>query len=94
MLVNLIAEMKRFGISPAQIAEVTGRSERAIKSRIFGNVEISSDDLKKIRKEFFPFYSLDYLLDETPAIVMPIEQDLGKLGRDTSEDRNSPKRPL
>lgn len=71
MLVNLLAEMSRFGVSPAQIAELLGRRERAIKKRLSGEVEISSDDLKKIRDKFFPFYTLDYLLEETPVVVEP-----------------------
>lgn len=73
MLVNLIAEMHRFGITAIQVAKVTGRTERAVKNRLSGTVEISSEDLKKIRAEFFPFYSLDYLLDETPIIVKPYD---------------------
>lgn len=75
MLVNLVAEMKRFSVSNKQIAEILGRSERAVKNRIYGDTEISSDDLKKIRNAFFPFYSLDYLIDESPVVVRPVDMD-------------------
>lgn len=69
MLVNLLAEMTRFGVTDEQIARAIGRTRRAVKSRLNGEIEISSEDIKKIRDHFFPFYTLDYLLDEEPLIV-------------------------
>ena len=44
MLINLAAEMTRFGVSVADIAHAIGRTERATKNRIYGRVEISSED--------------------------------------------------
>lgn len=73
MLINLAAEMTRFSVSVADIASAIGRTERATKNRIYGRVEISSEDIKTIRDSFFKFCTLDYLLDETPCQVRPIE---------------------
>lgn len=78
MLINLAAEMTRFGVSVADIAHAIGRTERATKNRIYGRVEISSEDIKTIRDSFFKFYTLDYLLDETPCLVQPIEPQANK----------------
>lgn len=71
MLVNLCAEMVRFGVSDEQIGKTIGREKRAVKNRLEGKVEISADDIKAIRDDYFPFYSLDYLLGESPTEVIP-----------------------
>ena len=70
MLVNLKAEMARFGVSAADIARAIGRNERATKRRIRGEVEISGDDIRTIRDAFFPNCTLDYLLEEKPVIPL------------------------
>lgn len=76
MLVNLLAEMKRYQITEEMLGEVTGKKPRQIRERIKGNIEISSDDIKKIRNAFFSNYSLDYLLSETPILVIPAEPQI------------------
>lgn len=70
MLVNLKAEMARFGVTSADIAKAIGRNERAAKRRIQGEVEISGDDIRTIRDTFFPNCTLDYLLEEKPVISL------------------------
>lgn len=72
VLVNLKAEMERFGITTADLGKCVGKTERAIKNRLNGLVEISSPDIIKIRNDYFPYYTLDYLLSESPIIVTPI----------------------
>ena len=67
MLVNLRAEMVRYGISEADIANAIGRERRAVKNRLIGSVKISAKDIKIIRDSFFPNLSLDYLLSEAPC---------------------------
>lgn len=74
MLVNLLAEMQRYQVSAEMVANVTGKSARQVKGRLKGKVEISSDDIKKIRDEFFPLCSLDYLLSEHPVHVVPVDE--------------------
>lgn len=69
MLPNLKAEMTRFGVTYKDIANIIEKDVRAIKNRVNGNVNISAEELKTIRDAFFPFCTLDYLLEETPAIV-------------------------
>jgi hypothetical protein len=71
MLVNLKAEMIRFNITAEKLGEAVNRSGRAMKRRLDGTVEISSEDIRKIRDVYFQHCSLDYLLSETPCIVYP-----------------------
>ena len=71
MLVNLRAEMVRFGISDEQIGKTIRREKRAVKNRLDGKIEISAEDIKVIRDTHFPFCSLDYLLSESPTEVIP-----------------------
>ena len=71
MLVNLQAEMVRYGIDEAEIANAIGRTKRAVKNRLLGVVEISAEDIRKIRDSFFPALSLDYLTSEVPCEVIP-----------------------
>jgi len=71
MLVNLKAEMARFGISQEQIAQKIGRTKRSLLNRLDGVIEISGDDLRTIRDEFFPTFTLDYLLSEEPIVLKP-----------------------
>lgn len=69
MLVNLQAEMVRFGVTPAAIAKVINKDERAVKNRLKGTVDITGDELRAIRDHFFPNFTLDYLLSEKPIVA-------------------------
>ena len=71
MLANLKAEMARYNIRSRDIAVVIGKTERAVKNRINGQVEISIEDVRQIRDRFFPHCTLDYLLAEPPAQPQP-----------------------
>ncbi len=74
MLVNLRAEMVRYGITQSDIAEALGLSRRAVSSRICETVPITIFELTVIRDIFFPDYSLDYLFDSKPRFAVPVQK--------------------
>lgn len=84
MLVNLMAEMARYNVSVTDIARLIARTPRATKNRIYGSVEISSEDIRKIRDKYFKQFTLDYLLDDHPCDVQPI---LGTLNREPAQTK-------
>jgi hypothetical protein len=67
MLINLMAEMTRYGITASDISPVINKDVRAVKRRISGDIEITAEDIMKIRDKFFQEFSLDYLLCEKPV---------------------------
>lgn len=75
MLVNLMAEMSRFGVSIVDLADLLGRERRAIKNRLSGVVDITGDEIALIRDRYFPSCALDYLLSENPIPPRPQRRD-------------------
>ena len=60
---NLEAEMKRYGVSRSDIADLLGLSYRTIHSRFNGESEWGYAECVKIRDMYFPDKSLDYLFE-------------------------------
>ena len=60
---NLEAEMKRYGISRSDIADLLGLSYRTIHSRFNGESEWGYAECVKICDMYFPDKSLDYLFE-------------------------------
>ena len=58
---NLEAEMKRKGISRADIAQTLGVSYSTIHSRFNNNTEWLYSECVVIRDTYFPEHTLDYL---------------------------------
>lgn len=60
---NLEAEMKRYGVSRSDIADLLGLSYRTIHSRFNGESGWGYAECVKIRDMYFPDKSLDYLFE-------------------------------
>lgn len=60
---NLEAEMKRYGVSRSDIADLLGLSYRTIHSRFNGESEWGYAECVKIRDMYFSDKSLDYLFE-------------------------------
>lgn len=65
MLVNLRAEMARYGISTADFARVTGKTERSIRDKISGKRDFTLPESAAIRDAFFPGLKLEYLFSRS-----------------------------
>lgn len=60
---NLEAEMKRYGISRKDIAQLLGVSYSTVHSRFNGTSQWLYEECVAIQKEYFPNSELDYLFD-------------------------------
>lgn len=61
MLVNLKAEMARYGVSTLDIAKVAQRTNKSIRDKINGKTDFTMHEGLAIRDAFFPSLSLEYL---------------------------------
>lgn len=61
---NLNAEMSRFGLTEADLANCLGCTVDTIKNKLKGISEFSARDSFKIRDTFFPGMRLEYLFAE------------------------------
>lgn len=61
MLSNLRAEMIRYNVSIAKIAQVIGKTDRSVRDKVNGKYEFSVPEAGLIRDTFFPGMSLEYL---------------------------------
>ena len=59
---NLIAEMKRVGVTQSQVAESLGMSTSNLNAKLNGRVPFSVPEVVCIREAFMPDATLDYLL--------------------------------
>lgn len=60
---NMKAEMKREGITQRQVAELLGMSTNNLSMKLNGRVPMTVSEATRIRDEFFPEATLDYLLE-------------------------------
>ena len=61
-LQNLKAEMRRKGITQAQVAKSLGMSENNFCLKCNERIPMTVDEAKEIRERFMPEFRLDYLL--------------------------------
>lgn len=61
-LQNLKAEMRRKGITQAQVAKSLGMSENNFCLKCNERIPMTVDEAKAIRERFMPEFRLDYLL--------------------------------
>lgn len=66
---NLNAEMRRYGITQAMIAERIGKAEVTVHNWLSGKSSIPIASCFAIRDGFFDGLSLDYLFSDTPTNV-------------------------
>lgn len=59
---NLIAEMKRVGVTQSQVAESLEMSTSNLNAKLNGRVPFSVPEVVGIREAFMPDATLDYLL--------------------------------
>ena len=62
---NFITEMKRVGVTQAQVAEHIGMSLGSVNAKLNGRVPFSVPEVVSIRDEYMPDATLDYLLTTT-----------------------------
>lgn len=58
---NLEAEMKRNGVTNADIQKVLGVSERTVRNKINGDTDFTYPEAKKLRDTLFPNCRMEYL---------------------------------
>jgi len=63
MYKNLLAEMSRSGVSKEDIAKCLGLAGSTIWARFRGEPAFTVVEAVKIKNEFFPNLTLDYLFD-------------------------------
>ena len=64
MLNGLRTEMNKRGLLPKDIAPVIGSSLKSVYNKVNGLTEFTASEMLIIRKEFFPEFSLEYLLGD------------------------------
>lgn len=60
-MMNLSAEMTRFGVSNADIQKLLDCSDRTVRNKLNGITEFSVSEAVCIRDEFFPGMRIEYL---------------------------------
>lgn len=63
MYKNLIAEMARESITIIMIANMLKKSPETISRKIHVKSDFTMFEMQKIKKEFFPNLSIDYLFE-------------------------------
>jgi len=64
MFPNLRAEMARNGLDGEVVSKVIGCTRKSFSNKLTGKTEFTRIELFRIKKEFFPECSLEYLFDE------------------------------
>ena len=60
---NLEAEMKRSGISRADLGRIIHKSRGSVQSKINGKSPFTVDEVWAIKTKLFPNMTIDYLFD-------------------------------
>lgn len=58
---NLVAEMKRYGVTNTDIQKLLGCSDKTVRNKLNGETEFSYPEAEKIRNKFFPNLRMEYL---------------------------------
>lgn len=66
---NLYAEMRRYGITQAMIAEHVGKAEVTVHNWLTGRTSVPISFCFEIRDHFFDGMTVDYLFSTTPTNV-------------------------
>jgi plasmid maintenance system antidote protein VapI len=66
---NLSAEMRRYGVKQEEIANGIGRTPETVSRWLTGKNPLTVEDAFKIREQFFPSMSIDYLFSEKPMTI-------------------------
>lgn len=64
MLYNLSAEMVRHNVKMKDIEDVIGKKHRTVRDKINGTASFTIAEAQKIKHQFFPAMTLDYLFSE------------------------------
>ena len=83
-LQNLKAEMRRKGITQAQVAKSLGMSENNFCLKCNERIPMTVDEAKAIRERFMPEFRLDYLLASDGDVPTKRQRDASQL--DAIED--------
>jgi transcriptional antiterminator len=61
---NLEAEMKRYGISNADIQNLLGCTEKTVRNKLKGETVFTLPEAFLIKNKYFPGYRMEYLFAE------------------------------
>lgn len=75
---NLRAEMARHGITNVQIAKLLGVDPACVSNRLTGRTRFFYDEALRIKKNFFPEHSVEYLFDDPLLEEDPEGQGLSR----------------
>ena len=64
---NLNAEMKRYGVTQADVAKEVGCTTATVSSWMTGKTPMSVSEAFRVRDAFFPSLPVDYLFSEDPS---------------------------
>lgn len=67
-MMNLSAEMTRFGISNADIQNLLDCSDRTVKNKLTGVTEFTVSEAMQIQRTFFPGLRVEYLFTSVEAV--------------------------
>lgn len=73
MFTNLNILMINNKVDIADIADELKTTERVICSRLSGATEFKLDEMLKIKKKFFPDYTLDQIFDDSIKLIENIK---------------------
>lgn len=60
-MMNLSAEMMRFGVSNADIQQLLSCSDKTVKNKLTGMTEFTVSEAMQIQRTFFPGLRMEYL---------------------------------
>jgi hypothetical protein len=67
-MMNLVAEMARYGIKKKDVYEFLSMSDRTFSNRLDGNPTFTVKEAFSIRDHFFPGYTIEYLFTDAGEI--------------------------
>lgn len=73
MFTNLNILMINNKVDTADLANELNTTERVICSRLSGVTEFKLDEMLKIKKKFFPDYTLDQIFDDSIKLIENIK---------------------
>lgn len=73
MFTNLNILMINNKVNVSDLANALETTDRVISSRLSGNTEFKLDEMLKIKKKFFPDYTLDQIFDDTIKLIENIK---------------------
>ena len=78
-LMNMKAELRRFGITQKEVAKALGMTENNFGLKVNERIPMTVDEAKFINRTFLPTIKLDYLLESDGDVPTEQEKDIANL---------------